>query len=191
MNLISHIESLLGQLEQGWSFTKGVGSVKVVRFKDQPFEGGVTYVTLGLSDNVLPMSQGREVRQELVFTAYENFRAEEIASFMLSFCDYILAQRQALLRGDLVGPSIPLIPEVAVNSVYASIPVVFDERFSTYKGSEPHTVMVWLIPLLEDEANFVKKNGWSQFEDMLEHEDPDLMNLNRSSIFKEVGFIKR
>ena len=181
MTLISHIENTLGQLEQGWSFREGSSPVQVVRFRNQPFDGVVTYVTLGLSNILLSMPRGRDVRQEFVFTAYEKFSAEEIASFMLSFCDYILARNQALLRGDVVGPSAPLIPNVAVNSVYASIPVVFDERFSTYKESSPHTVMVWLIPLLKEEADFVKANGWSQFEDVLERENPDLMELNRKS----------
>ncbi|AXO87792.1 suppressor of fused domain protein [Pseudomonas parafulva] len=181
MNLISHMESTLGQIEQGWSYKDGASPVKIVRFRDKPFDGVMTYVTLGLSDFLLSMPQGREVRQELVFTTYETFSAEAVSSFMLSFCDYILAHKQALLRGDVVGPSVSLISGVAVNSVYASIPVIFDEDFSIYRDSSPHTVMVWLIPLLQEEANFVKFNGWSQFEDLLERENPDLMELNRDS----------
>lgn len=181
MTLISHIENMLGQLEQGWTFRAGSSPVQVVRFRNQPFDGVMTYVTLGLSNVLLSMPDGREIRQELVFTAYEAFAAEEIASFLLSFCDYVLARKQALLRGDVVGPSAPLIPNVTVNSVYASIPVVFDESFSTYKKSSPHTVMVWLVPLLKEEANFVRANGWSHFEDVLELENPDLMELNRES----------
>jgi hypothetical protein len=47
--------------------------------------------------------------------------------------------------------------------------------------------MVWLIPLLTEEANFVKDRGWSLFEDVLELENPDLMDLNRGSIVKENG----
>ncbi|WP_343575833.1 suppressor of fused domain protein [Pseudomonas sp.] len=182
MNLISHIENTLGKVDQGWTVKSGRGSVQVLCFKNKPYDGVVTYVTLGLSDTALSMPKGREVRQELVFTAYEGFSAEEIASFMLSFCDYILARKQALLRGDVIGPSASLIPGVAVNSVYASIPVIFDDAFATYNGSFPHTVMVWLVPLLEDEAEFVKANGWGCFEDILERKDPDLMELNRVSI---------
>jgi hypothetical protein len=106
---------------------------------------------------------------------------------MLTFSNYILARNQALLRGDIIGPSEPLISDVAVNSVYASIPVLFDEGFSTYTDSSPHTVMVWLIPLLTEEANFVKDRGWSLFEDVLELENPDLMDLNRGSVVKENG----
>ncbi|WP_322614413.1 suppressor of fused domain protein [Pseudomonas sp. BIC9C] len=182
MTLVSHIEQTLGALDLGWSFSENSSPVQVVRFRNQPFDGAVTYVTLGLSNTPLQMSQGRKVRQEFVFTAYEKFAAEEIASFMLSFCDYVLAKDQALLRGDVIGPSAPLITGVAVNSLYASIPVLFDEGFSTYKESSPHTVMVWLVPLLETEAQFVKSNGWSQFEDVLEHMDPDLWELNRAPI---------
>lgn len=181
MTLISHLEHSLGEIDQGWKAKDGAGLVQVVRFTNQPFNGVMTYVTLGLSNTLLPMSQGREIRQELIFSAYDKFSAEEIVSFMLSFCDYILAQNKALLRGDIVGPSDPLIPNVAVDSVYASIPAIFDERLSTYRGSSPNTVMVWLIPLRKDETNFVRTNGWSQFEDILERENPDLMELNRMS----------
>jgi hypothetical protein len=39
--------------------------------------------------------------------------------------------------------------------------------------------------LLTEEANFVKDRGWSLFEDVLELENPDLMDLNRGSIVKE------
>jgi hypothetical protein len=79
------------------------------------------------------MPQGRKIRQELVFTANENFSARQIASFMLTFSNYVLARNQALLRGDIIGPSEPLISDVAVNSVYASIPVLFDESFNVYR----------------------------------------------------------
>jgi hypothetical protein len=187
MTLISHIESTLGQIEQGWSFEECSESVQVVRCRNQPFDSVVTYLTVGLSNFSSSMPQGRKIRQELVFTANENFSARQIASFMLTFSNYILARNQALLRRDIIGPSEPLISDVAVNSVYASIPVLFDESFSTYTDSSPHTVMVWLIPLLTEEANFVKDRGWSLFEDVLELENPDLMDLNRGSIVKENG----
>lgn len=181
-SLIAHVEESLGKLDSGWSFEKGSNQIQVARFANQPFEGATTYVTLGLSNNLLPMPQGREVRQELVFTAYDNFPAEQIASFMLTFCDYILSRKRALLRGDVVGPSDPIIPGVAANAIYAAIPVVFNERFHTYNDSSPPTVMVWLLPLVGEEASFVKQNGWNQFEDLLEAEDPDLWDLNRPAI---------
>lgn len=182
MTLISHLESTLGKIDQGWSFSDGTGSVQVVRFLDKPFDGVATYTTLGLSDHILSMPQGREVRQEFLFSTYETYSSEEIASFLISFCDYILGSGNALLRGDIIGPSAPLIKNVKVNSLYASIPAIFDESFSTYRLSSPDTVIVWLLPLLKEEALFVKAYNWSRFEDILEGKNPDLMNLNRVSI---------
>jgi hypothetical protein len=183
-SLIAHIEGLLGHIDSGWSTGSGSTQIQVAKFVDQPFRCATTYVTLGLSDHVFSMPRAREVRQEFVFTAYDRFPGEQIASFMLTFCERLIVMKQALLRGDVVGPSDPIIPGVAVNAVYATVPVVFDDAFHTYSGSSPPTVMVWLLPLLSSEAGFVKRNGWSQFEDILETEDPDLWDLNRKSIIR-------
>jgi hypothetical protein len=179
MSLISHIERTLGQLDKGWSLDGCSGSFQVARFRNRPFDGVSTYATLGLSRHTLPMSKEREVRQEFVFSTYEKFSPDKIASFMLSFGEYVLERHQALLRGDVVGPVEPIIPSVAANAVYASVPVIFDQSFSTYEGTLPSTIMVWLVPLVGNEANFIKSNGWGRFEDILEREDPDLWDLNR------------
>lgn len=182
MSLISHIESSLGEMDYGWGFKECINGIQVARFKNQPFIGSTTYVSLGLSEFVLPMSGGRTVSQELLFSAYDCFSSEQIASFMLTFCDYVIERKQALLRGDVVGPASTLIPGATVNSIYASIPSVFKGELGTYYHSSPATVIVWLIPLLSAEAAFIKSNGWSRFEDILEANNPDLWDLKRSSI---------
>jgi hypothetical protein len=65
MTLISHIESTLGQIEQGWSFEEGSKSVQVVRCRNQPFDSVVTYLTVGLSNFLLSMPQGRKLGKNL------------------------------------------------------------------------------------------------------------------------------
>ncbi|MDN3516371.1 suppressor of fused domain protein [Aquisalimonas lutea] len=91
--------------------------------------------------------------------------------------EFVSSHGVALLRGDVIGPSSPIIPGVYVNSVYATIPSIFPEGFSAYHGTELNTVMVWLIPLLRQEALFVKERGWPAFEEALERKDPDLADL--------------
>jgi hypothetical protein len=81
-----------------------------------------------------------------------------------------------------VGPSEPIIPGVPLNAVYSTIPVIFSEGFATFGGTLPPTVLVWLLPLHGVEAEFVKRNGWNEFEEMLEAKDIDLLDLNRKSI---------
>ena len=79
-------------------------------------------------------------------------------------------------------PSDPIIPCVSVNAIYASNPVVFDAGFASYTDTTPPTVLVWLIPLNQSEAKFVKTVGWSKFEDVLGAKEPDLWNLDRDPL---------
>ena len=185
MTLINHIEKHLGKIDKGWKLKHKQSPIQVVRFIDQPFEGMTTYMSLGLSKHPLNLKQGKDIHQELIFSAHEKYPSEQIASFLVTFAEYLLSRKKALLRGDVVGPSTPLIPGVPVNSVYSSIPVFFDDSFYVYKGHQLPTVFVWLIPLLEDECKFIKQDGWNSFEDMLESKNPDLLDLDRSSIFSE------
>jgi hypothetical protein len=179
MSLINHVEYFLGAIDDAWQSESGI---KVAHFRDKPVDGVATYVTLGLSHHVLPMHGERTVREELVFSAYEKYPRAQIASFLLTFCDFVLSKHKALLRSNVIGPSDPIMPDVSLNAIYAAIPVVFDEGFATYSDTSPPTIFVWLIPLHGTEAKFVKKNGWSQFEDILEAKDPDLWDLNRDPV---------
>jgi hypothetical protein len=60
-----------------------------------------------------------------------------------------------------------LIPGVKASSIYSSIPVVFDDSLATHRGSEPATVIVWLVPLVGAEPDFIRHAGWERFEDEL------------------------
>ncbi len=42
--------------------------------------------------------------------------------------------------------------------------------------------MVWLIPITAREAEFIKLEGWSRFEDILVEKNPDFGDLNRASV---------
>jgi antitoxin YqcF len=180
--LPEHIATFLGKLEDSWHLETGSHDLQVVKASNQPAPGVTAYATLGMSHAVLRMPGGRTVRQELVLAAYERFPPASVASFLLTFGASILSLGEALLRGDMIGPQNALIPGVAANSIYCTAPVPFDERLATYDGSEPLTVFVWALPVTGDEAEFVMRNGWSKFEELLESREPDLWDLNRPSV---------
>lgn len=94
----------------------------------------------------------------------------------------MLAQNRALLRGDVVGPSAPLIAGVRVCGVYASNPVFFDDAFATFAGSTPPTVIVYLIPLPREDAALVRSLGWEAFEEKLEVSEVNFGDLNRPPV---------
>lgn len=180
--LIEHLESYLGKISNGWVLSESTNAIQVARFVDKPVEKTSTYVTLGLSRHILKMPHSREVRQELVFSAHNQFNGGAIASFLLTFCDFLLTKHDALLRGQVIGPDSPVIPGIKMDSIYSSIPVLLEDSFATCERVSPPIVFVWVFPLYASEASYVENNGWNNFEDLLEKNDPDLLDLNRLSI---------
>jgi hypothetical protein len=76
-----------------------------------------------------------------------------------------------------------LIPGVKASSIYSSIPVLFDDSLATYRGSDPPTVIVWLVPLVGAEPEFIRQAGWERFEDELErHGDTPFWDLDRDPV---------
>jgi len=187
-DIVEHVESYLGKIDQGWNAPpESKNRFSVARFRNQPVEGMSTYVTLGLNHHVLSMAEKREVRQELVFSTFESVPSDEIVSFLLRFTDLVLSRHEALLRGQVIGPGKPLFPGSAMNAIYVSMPVIFDEGFNTFEGSSPPSVLVWLVPIFESEARYVQEHGWEAFEDILEKEDPDLWDLNRLPVIDDIS----
>ena len=182
-NIIEHVESYLGKIDQGWNAPlESKNHFSIARFCDQPVEGMSTYMTLGLNHHILSMTEEREVRQELVFSAFVPDPSNEIVFFMLRFADLVLSKHEALLRGQVIGPGKSLFSNSAMNAIYISMPVIFEEGFNTFEGSSPPTVLVWLVPIFADEARYVEKYGWGKFEDILEQKDPDLWDIERQSV---------
>lgn len=182
MSIVLHIENYLGKVDCGWKDNTTASEIQVVKFDNQPFDGASTYATIGMSNKTLELTETKKIKQELIFSTYSTFSDEQIASFLLTLSEYIVSKNQGILRGDVIGPSAPLISGVKVDCIYSAIPVIFDDDFSTYNGSDPATVLVWIIPIFNNELEFVRQFGWNDFEDLLETKNPDLWDLNRQSI---------
>ena len=185
MTILEHFERHLGAATDGWAVTNPQSpeaGIRVVRFSGMPRAGAATFTTLGLSKRKLALCAGKVARQELLFATRDEYPTRQVASFLLTFATFIRSNTQALLRGDVVGPSAPLIPGVAENAVYASVPVVFPPGIGAYRGTSPATAAVWLIPLMSSEAESIRLCGWGRFEDLMEKADLDLLDLNRAPL---------
>jgi len=177
--LVEHVEKYLGKIESGYKLSDRQFDVSVSKFRDQPFEGIITYSTIGLSKYEL-FNNGKKYELELLLSVNESFNDQDISSFLLSFSEHLLKHRKALLRGEIVGPHDKLISETEMNGIYCSIPVFFEDDFVTFESK----VFVWLIPLYENELRFIEENGWDKFETVLEdNPDIDFWDLKRDEIF--------
>ena len=182
MSVIDHAERYLGPIDKGWKNNSSKVGLQVVSFNDTPGESVTTFLTLGLSHHVLEVSNTKKIRQELVCAVSATVLSNLIVSFLLLLGESILKNHKALLRGEVIFLSNEVARKVGFDAVYCSIPVFIDDDFATYHESDPATVIVWMIPIYESEADFIAGNGWDRFEDLLEEKDPDFYSLDREPV---------
>ena len=178
MDLITHLESHLGQISKGWDLKIGNKDIQVVKCDNHPKFGVSTFSTLGLSSYDLNMPDERTIKQEFFVSSYDKYNDEKLASFLLTFASGILSSGRAILRGECIGSGSLVIEDSTLNGVYCSNPVFQNDSFSVFKG-EHNVVMVWLIPVHSQEVKFIRQNGWNKFEDGLENEYCDFWDLGR------------
>jgi antitoxin YqcF len=178
-SLPSHLERFLGEISQGWA-DPNPHTIQVACFDDQPRQGITTYVTLGLSDMVLPMKGGRTIRQELVTSAYTSIKRKEVAGYLLHCAEQVQQRGYPLLRGETVNMRYPLIEGATVTGLYATNPTPFEDGFAEFSGAFPSVIFVLMIPITGNELSLIADHGWNCFEDMLEFQNPDIWDLKRA-----------
>ncbi|BES71435.1 hypothetical protein RE428_24530 [Marinobacter nanhaiticus D15-8W] len=182
MRIIEHAEKHLGAIRQGWKDNESDLGLQVVSFLDCPCETVSTFITLGMSGEALKINETKKVRQELVLSVYSMEIPNLIVSCLMSVCEAIIARGKAALRGEVLPLTDELADRLGFDAVYCTMPVFFDDEFCTYEESSPSTVMVWILPIFESEANYIDANGWESFEDLLEEKDPHLCSLKRDPV---------
>ena len=92
-------------------------------------------------------------------------------------------RNQALLRGEVIGPSRRLLFEGStVTALYVSIPVYFPDEFVSVEDDAGTVIFAWLVPITDEEVRLINESGWNVFEDKLERQDADLLDFGRASV---------
>src|SRR5262249_29834116 len=149
--VIEHVEAHLGMIDSGagyWRFPVGGYWLQVVAFRNQPRPGAVTLCSLGLWHHELWSPTG-QVRQELVLACEERLAADgRLACLLPCVGEAVLANRVALAPGQIFGPMGPVIAEVSpLEWLLCLAPRPFARSFAVWKGTEPLTQFVWLVPI--------------------------------------------
>ncbi|QIY69197.1 suppressor of fused domain protein [Streptomyces sp. RLB1-33] len=185
--LIDHFESRLGRMIGAWSPPAGAaeGTPQVACFREGLLPGAQAFATVGLSRTPLwhPTSD-RHFHLELL--ACENASRTKGYGYFPDILEYVAGQLtasgEAILRGDVVPLPAPL-PGGTMTSLYAGLPVYFDDDFFSVtieNGSD--VAVVWLIPITAEETAFIRDEGWEAFEDALVRQDPDLLDPDRPQL---------
>lgn len=176
--VIRHVEGFLGSISAGFKVSD---SLLVAEFEDAPELKVNSYVTFGLSNHVLSLPNGREVRQELVGAVGTEFGNGALASFLGTLAESLLISHRALLRGQLLGPG-ESIAGTIMRHGYVAVPTFLPDEFGQIEGTNPDTVFAWVIPVTDREAGYIREHGWDTFSDLMESIEFDVYDLSRSSI---------
>jgi O-acetyl-ADP-ribose deacetylase (regulator of RNase III) len=161
--------------------TDGTQGIDVLRFDDQPFEGSATFVTRGIAGDSLRRFDEGDTRQEFLLCCESTFDAPRVLRWAAA---QVLESGFGLMRGAVLSLDEPIAPGSRLVALYATYPVYHDEKLAVWRGTDPPTAIVWLVPVTFAEAKFVEKKGWEVFEELLEKRDPDLVDFTRHGVAK-------
>ena len=179
-SLPEHYERYLGEIARGWSDEKQTHRIQIVSFECQPVLGVRTYASLGLSRQIVDLPGNRQIRQELLMSANDEFSAAAVAGLVLSLAEKVVGRGKALLRGEVIGPATPVVAGSTLTAIYVTNPSPFEKALTEFNSEFPPTVFAYLVPITGAEATLVREQGWRWFEDQLEQQDPDIWNLART-----------
>lgn len=158
-------------------------------FQIRAFAGGpvrrvVTYATAGLWKKPLAGKEpGVRVREELLLMVRDTPDAELLPGILLQVVAEALGEKRAWMPGDVIGPRGPLLPDAEAQALYVSAPSYLPDAFHLWRGPNGERVgVLWLVPITRAEAAFVRKHGSAAFEEVLVAEQPDLLNVMRTSV---------
>jgi hypothetical protein len=180
-NVPEHLDKNLGiQDDQSiWSY-KEMG-FWILKYDDQPQKQACSYITAGLGRHLLEQESGQKIRQELLFTIWEEYTVnkpeDKLASLSLDFLDrhIPIPNHQVIPWEDGV------FENYDFSAVYCTGARQMPEEFEMIEA-EPNLIFVWLIPIYPTEQKFCKEYGWSKFEDLINEQQPDFFNLERDVI---------
>lgn len=180
---IDYLEAHLGPIRRRFSARPGSpeASVGLLAFDESPFPEATTLVTCGLSHHVVEQERGQQIRQEFVMCGFSERISSGFANVLDRVASQFLELHQPVKRGQVIGPRGPLVKGATVEALVCATPWYWKDSFSCFEQVVPPVVMVWLVPVTREESCFINLHGLDAFEQIVDDEEIDLLDLKRES----------
>lgn len=163
MFLVEHLEQHLGPMIQAHQPPADFPDISIVEFRDQPFPGVTTYITHGMSDYNLSR-HGQQTRTELLIPATEDTPPEVLYSYLLLLAHNYAQPGLAPLRGEIVDLGEALGTAYGPRKAYMCVPAFYPRSFATVPQTGLDIALIWALPIYPRESEWIKQEGWEQFE---------------------------
>jgi hypothetical protein len=143
---------------------------RVLTFEHQPADEAFTLITAGLAETL---------GQELLLCGWNALLTDSTYGTMFAVAQLLYDERLAISSGMLVELPEPITPETTIRHLLLWPPVYHDEALQSLTEA---VELLWLVPLLAQEAAWLERRGAAAFDQLLSGSDPDLLDWTRASI---------
>ncbi len=185
LTVIAHLEAFCGRIDCGWKTDPDGKDMpfQIVRLRAGPLPETVTHATLGLSGfGLCSWGSPKTIRHELVMLSRRGEVPKNIPALLQQVALPAITRKHAYLRGELIGPRGALFEGTELEALYVAAPAYCPEAFATVSTNFGAVVFAWVVPVTQGEADYIGRNGWRAFEDLLMETDPDLLDIHRPSV---------
>ena len=180
---IDHFEKSLGEIEKGWRISTLSRDIQVVKSHPEYFDGVVAYSTLGLSSRPYRLKNSeKNIRCELFLLIPQEYKFSHIPSIFEDVVNIMDSEGNAFSRGDIIGPKGELFKGYRFTSLYVAPSFVLPDFSNEFLIEGNEVIFIWLVPITTSECEFVKNQGWEMFENRLEEDDVDAVDIERSAV---------
>lgn len=172
--VIAHMQRYLGTVSEGWQPGGSEGEetgIALVQWDERPDEDHVIVSTFGLSRLPLFQGEGAELRQEFLIVWPEEELTDSVLSHLYAAAQTMATTGEAFPRGGLLPlPQTPPLPsgtDEPLVAWYATVPYFMPREGVLLEAVEPPLVLTWLLPVYENELQFITLSGAEAFEDLI------------------------
>lgn len=147
--------------------------VDFMRFNDRPYEGVNSIITNGLADYF----ESKPVELVITYDANSLDQSTDLNAFLATYIQlhYFDNHTKMYERNHFCIPG-ELIKGFGYTGVYATNPVYFPRNcFDDISEAR----FLWLIPIFQNEYDFIDRFGAKSFESFLVDNDPDMSKFDR------------
>jgi hypothetical protein len=158
-------------------------AVGIAVFRDQPCDGLVLFLTVGLSEMLLEQASGNPIRQELLLNVQNEWADLPWQELLFGVASRVERTRRALPRGFLFESTSPLIAEATISTLTSLVvvpPALMPDGFFEVPSTDPPTIFVELAPITQTEVKLIQDEGFESFATEVQVGTIDLLDLRRA-----------
>lgn len=155
-------------------------SIDILSCSNRPYSGVASYGTIGLSGcDIGLFVDNKDLRVELLGSCDIN---QQMFANILASTAFEIMDKGECTYGSVVSNVLSnYIKDSDMQHVYLMNPFLW-ERFNTMETQKMKIAWLLIVPISEEEKNYLIKNGYTELEKKFEQVDIDIFNLNRKSI---------